>query len=184
MSGTDGQGNSSEDHDDQNLGNPGSPGGDGSQPGSDANPSPGVNNLFEGNSSLFFAQQPFPTTLALQGELFILRHDFIDEEMSIEFYEQAMKINDCMQKHAINLLNLKILTDPTYSMHDRRERHEWHTKLNKVQIATLIVQYFYPNGLGDGTLAESLGNVPFHYCLSNHDLENATFMRYIELVQN
>ena len=69
-------------------------------------------------------------------------------------------------------------------MHDRRERHEWHTKLNIVQIATPIVQYFCPNGLGDGTLAESFSNVPFHYCLSNHDLENVTFMRYIELVSN
>ena len=53
-----------------------------------------------------------------------------------------------------------------------------------VQIATLVVQYFCPNGLGDSTLAESFGKVPFHYQLSDHELENAKFMRHIELVTN
>ena len=118
MSNLGGLGNGPDDQDDQGPGNPGSPGGDGSQPGSDANSSPGVNNLFEGNNSLFSAQQPFPTTLALQGELFILRHDFLDEEMAIEFYEQAMryphlKINDSRNIQKKNPQNVDVQKNST-----------------------------------------------------------------------
>ena len=91
--------------------------------GGDPNQSfPGMGG-FDGNNSLFSAQQAFPTTLALQGEFFILRFDFIDEDITIEFYEQAMryphlKINDCVQKHAIQLLNLKIMCDPRFNVGD------------------------------------------------------------------
>ena len=46
------------------------------------------------------------------------------------------------------------------------------------------MQYFCPNGLGDSTLAESFGKVPFHYQICNHGYENATFTRYVELVNN
>ena len=167
---------------------PGSPGEEPGIPDVPGDPIPGMGG-FDGNNSLFSNQQPFPTTLALQGELFILKFDFIDEDMAIEFYEQAMryphlKINDCMQKQAIQLVNLKILCDTKLTVGDPRERHDWQNKLTIVQIATLIVQYFCPNGLGDSTLAESFSKIPFHYRLSDHDLENATFMRHIDLVSN
>ena len=113
------------------------------QLGVDPNQSNPQNNVFDGNNSLFSTQQPFPTTLALQGELFILKFDFIDEDMAIEFYEQAMryphlKINDCMQKQAIQVLNLKIMCDTKFSTGDPRERHDWQNKLTIVQIATLV----------------------------------------------
>ena len=67
-----------------------------------------LNNTLFGNSSL---------TMQLQSEVFVLRHNFIDEANAIEFYEQAqrnpgMKLTDCMQKQAIELLNFKILVDP------------------------------------------------------------------------
>ena len=47
--------------------------------------------------------------MQLQSEVFVLRHNFIDEADAIEFYEQAqrnpnMKLTDCMQKQAIELL--------------------------------------------------------------------------------
>ena len=50
----------------------------------------------------------------LQSEVFLHRHNFFDEADAIEFYEQAqrnpgMKLTDCMQKQAIELLDFKIL---------------------------------------------------------------------------
>ena len=104
-----------------------------------------LNNTLFGNSSL---------TMQLQSEVFLLRHNFIDETDAIEFYEQTqrnpgMKLTDCMQKQAIELLNLKILVDPEFNIIDRRLRHDWFTILSMTQVATLVVKYFFcPNGLG------------------------------------
>ena len=55
------------------------------------------------SNSLFPA---FPSIMQLQGEVFFLRHNFIDEGDATEFYEQdqrypLMKLTDCMQKQAI-----------------------------------------------------------------------------------
>ena len=84
-----------------------------------------LNNTLFDNSSL---------TMQLQSEVFVLRHNFIDEADAIEFYEQAqrnpsMKLTDCMQKQAIELLNFKILVDPEFNIIDRRLCHDWFTKL-------------------------------------------------------
>jgi hypothetical protein len=138
------------------------------------------------NNSLF---PSYPSTMALQGELFILKFEFIDESQALEFHEQALryphlKIHECMQKKSISLLDFKIMTDPNFTACEPREKREWQSRLNILQIAKLILQYFCPNGLGDNTLAESFGNVPFHYQISDHKYENATFMRYVELVDN
>ena len=138
------------------------------------------------SNSLFPA---FPSTMQLQGEVFVLRHNFIDEGDATEFYEQAqryplMKLTDCMQKQAIELLNFRIMIDPEFNIIDRRLRHDWQTKLSVLQVAKLIIKYFSPNGLGECTLAESFSQVPFHYQIANHDHENATFVRYNELVSN
>ena len=61
--------------------------------------------------------------MQLQSEVFVLRHNFIDEADAIEFYEQAqrnpdMKLTDCMQKQAIELFNFKILVDPEFNIID------------------------------------------------------------------
>ena len=127
--------------------------------------------------------------MQLQSEVFVLRHNFIDEADAIEFYEQAqrnpgMKLTDCMQKQAIELLNFKILLDPEFKIIDRRLRHDWFTILSVTQVATLVVKYFCPNGLGECTLVESFSQIPFHYQIAIHDHENATFIRYNELVSN
>ena len=139
-----------------------------------------LNNTLFGNSSL---------TMQLQSEVFELRHNFIDEADAIEFYEQAqrnpgMKLTDCMQKQAIELLNFRILVDPEFNIIDRWQRHDWFTILSITQVATLVVKYFCPNGLGECTLAETFSRIPFHYQIANHDHENATFIRYNELVSN
>ena len=127
--------------------------------------------------------------MQLQSELFVLRQNFIDEADAIEFYEQAqrnpsMKLTVCMQKQAIQLLNFKILVDPEFNIIDRRLRHDWFTILPVTQVATLVVKYFCPNGLGECTLGESFSPISFHYQIANHDYENATFIRYNELVSN
>ena len=138
------------------------------------------------NSSLFASNS---LTMQLQSEVFVLRHNFIDEADAIEFYEQAqrnpnMKLTDCMQKQAIELLDFKILVDPEFNIIDRRQRHDWFTILSVTQVATLVVKYFCLNGLGECTLEESFSQIPFHYQIANHDHENATFIRYNELVSN
>ena len=141
------------------------------------------------SNSLFPA---FPSTMQLQGEVFVLRHNFIDEADATEFYEQAqrypfMKLTDCMQKQAIKFLNFRIMIDPEFNIIDRRLRHDWQTKLTELtvlQVAKLIIKYFSPNRLGKCTLVESFSQVPFHYQIATHDHENATFVRYNELVSN
>ena len=40
------------------------------------------------SNSLFPA---FPSTMQLQGEVFVLRHNFIDEGDATEFYEEAQR---------------------------------------------------------------------------------------------
>ena len=102
------------------------------------------------SNSLFPA---FPSTMQLQFEVFVLRHNFIDEADATEFYEQAqrypsMKLTDCMQKQAIELLNFRIMIDREFNIIDRRLRDDWQTKLSVLQAAKLIIKYFSPNGLG------------------------------------
>ena len=94
----------------------------------------------------------------------MLRHNFIDEADAIEFYKQAqrnpnMKLTDCMQKQAIELLNFKIL-DPEFNIIDRQQRHDWFTILSVTQVATLVVKYFCPNGLRECTLERVLAKFP------------------------
>ena len=127
--------------------------------------------------------------MQLQGEVFVLRHNFIDEADATEFYEQAqrnpsMKLTDCMQKQAIKLRNFRIMINLEFNIIDRRLRHDWQTKLSVLQVAKLIIKYFSPIGVGECTLAESFSQVPFHDQIANHDHENATFARHNELVSN
>ena len=63
--------------------------------------------------------------MQLQGEVFVLSHNFIDEADATEFYEQAqkyplMKLTDCMQKQAIELLNFRFMIDPEFNIIDGR----------------------------------------------------------------
>ena len=139
-----------------------------------------LNNTLFGKNSL---------TMQLQSKVFVLRHNFIDEADAIEFYEQAqrnpgMKLTDCMQKQTIEVLNFKILVNPDFNIVDRRLRHDWFTILSVTQVATLVVKYFCPNGLGECTLSESFSQILFHYQIANHDHENATFIRCNELVSD
>ena len=58
----------------------------------------------------------FPQTLQIQREIFILRGDYITPQDAEDFYEQAqrmpyLQIKQCMQRQAIDLLHVKIMTD-------------------------------------------------------------------------
>ena len=89
-----------------------------------------------------------------------------------------MKLTDCMQKQAIELLNFRIMIDPEFNIIDWRLHHDWQTKLSVFQVVKLIIKCFSLNGLGEFTLAKSFSQIPFHYQIANHDHENATFVRY------
>ena len=62
-----------------------------------------------------------------------------------------------MQKQAIELLNFRIMVDPEFNMIDRRQRHDWQTKLSVLRVAKLII-----NSLGECTLAENFSNTCVH----------------------
>ena len=88
--------------------------------------------------------------MQLQSVVFVLRHNFIDDADAIEFYNQAqrnpnMKLTDCMQKQAIELLNFKILVDPEFNIIDRRLRHDWFTILSVTQVAMLLDEQSLPH---------------------------------------
>ena len=85
-----------------------------------------------------------------------------------------MPNSDCArmhEAHAINVFHIKIMCDANISIIDRRDRHDWQTRLTITQVLTLMLQYFCPHRLGDNTLAENFANVPFHYSLETHEDE-------------
>ena len=70
-------------------------------------------------------------TMQLQSEVFVLRHEQAQRN-------PGMKLTDCMQKQAIELLNFKILVDPECNIIDRRQRHDWFIILSVTQVAALV----------------------------------------------
>ena len=61
----------------------------------------------------------FPQTMQLQREIFVLKGDYITLQDAENFYERAqrlprLRINECMQRQAIDLLHVKIMTDVTH----------------------------------------------------------------------
>ena len=78
----------------------------------------------------------------------LTRISFINEVMPEDEHAQrypSMKLTDCMQKQAIELLNFRNMIDPEFNIIDRRLRHDWQTKLTVLQVAKLIIKYFSPN---------------------------------------
>ena len=112
-------------------------------------------------------------TLQIQREIFILRGDYITPQDAEEFYEQAQRlphlhIKQCMQRQAIDLLHVKILTDQsTLAVITNEQRLNWQNLLPIESVGTLVMQYFCKNKQGDHTLAELFAKVPFHYSLSS-----------------
>ena len=102
----------------------------------------------------------FPQTLQIQREIFILRGDYITPQDAEDFCEQAqrmphLRIIECMQRQAIDLLHVKIMTDQsTLSVITNEQRLNWQNLLPIESAATLVMQYFCTNKQGDDTLAE------------------------------
>ena len=131
--------------------------------------------------------------MQMQREIFVLKGDYITPQDVEEFYEQSqrlrrLRINECMQRQAIDLLHVKIMTDINYfSEMTQEQRFEWQTELDIDYVAKLIMQYFGSNKQrdhGDHTLAELFAKVPFHYSLNFDEEELSTYMVYKELVTN
>ena len=79
-----------------------------------------------------------------------------------------------MQRQAIDLLHIKIMTDVAHSNLTLEQRFEWQTLLDIDYIAKLIMQYFGSNEQrdhADHTLAELFAKVPFHYSLNSDEEE-------------
>ena len=102
-------------------------------------------NLSQNSQSL---KMGFPQTLQIQREIFILRGDYITPQDAEDFYEQAQRmphlhIKQCMQRQAIDLLHVKIMTDQaTLAVITNEQRLNWQNLLPIENVATLIMQYF------------------------------------------
>ena len=79
-----------------------------------------------------------------------------------------------MQRQAIDLLHVKIMTDQNTTLMGH-QRHDWMILLNTTIVATLIMQYFCTNEQGDHTLPELFAQVPFHYSLASDEEELGTY---------
>ena len=133
----------------------------------------------------------FPQTMQMQREIFVLKGDYITPQDAEDFYEQAqrlprLRINECMQRQAIDLVHVKIMTDVThFTEMTQEQRFESQTVLNIEYVAKLIMQYFGTSKQGDHgdhTLAKLFAKVPFHYSLNFDEEELSTYMAYKELV--
>ena len=90
----------------------------------------------------------FPQTMQMRREIFVLKGDYITPQDAEDFYEQAqrlprLRINECMQRQAIDLLHVKIMTDVNhFTEMTQEQRFEWQTVVDIEYIANLIMQYF------------------------------------------
>ena len=153
----------------------------------------GILNATQASQSSVAQTILFSQTMQMQREIFVLKGDYITPQDAEDFYEQAqhlprLRINECMQRQAIDLLHVKIMTDVNhFSEMTQEQRFEWQTVLDIDYIAKLIMQYFGSNKQrdhGDHTLAELFAKVPFHYSLNSDEEELSTYMAYKELVSN
>ena len=137
-----------------------------------------------------FRNSAFSTTMQMSRSIFILSNSFITPKEADWFYEQALrspnlKINECMSKTTIELLDIKVMTDASFSMMPKNERHNWKTALSMIKVATLIVQYFGVKlDSSARTLAENFAKIPFHYSLETHGFELRTYVSYKTLTLN
>jgi hypothetical protein len=85
--------------------------------------------------------------MQMQREIFVLKGDYITPQDAESFFEQAqrlprLRINECMQRQAIDLLHVKIMTDAAPSSLTQEQKFEWQTILDIDYVAKLIMQYF------------------------------------------
>ena len=87
----------------------------------------------------------FPQTMQMQREIFVLKGDYITPQDAEDFYEQAqrlprLRINECMQRQAIDFLHVKIMTDVNHFTEITQEqRFEWQSVLDIDYVANLIL---------------------------------------------
>ena len=101
----------------------------------------------------------FPQTLHIQRDVFILKRDWISPHDQAQRLP-SLRIKECMQRKAIELVHIKIMTDQNWTL--MSEHQNWLTTLNIQLVAKLIMQYFCVNKQGDHTLAEMFARISFH----------------------
>ena len=107
----------------------------------------GILNATQNSQSSVAQTILFPQTMQMQREIFVLKGDYITPQDSESFFEQAqrlprLRINECMQRQAIDLLHVKIMTDAAPSSLTLEQRFEWQNLLDIDYVAKLIMQYF------------------------------------------
>ena len=91
----------------------------------------GILNATQTSQSLVAQNILFPQTMQMQREIFVLKGDYITPQDAENFYEQAqrlprLRINECMQRQAIDLLHVKIMTDVNhFTEMTQEQRFEW-----------------------------------------------------------
>ena len=78
--------------------------------------------------------------MQIQRKIFILKGDWISPQDAEDLYEQAqrllhLRIKECMQRQAIDLLLVKIMTDQNMTLMGD-QRHDWMSLLNITIVAT------------------------------------------------
>ena len=97
----------------------------------------------------------FPQAMLMQREIFVLTGDYFTPQDAGDFYKQAqclprLRINKCIQRQAIDLVHVKIMTDGThFTEMTQEQRFEWQTVPNIEYVAKQIMQYFGTNKQGD-----------------------------------
>ena len=105
----------------------------------------GISNTTQTSQSSVAQTILFPQTMQMQREIFVLKGDYITPQDAENFYEQAqrlprLRINECMQRQAVDLLHVKIMTDVNhFSDMTQEQRFEWQTVLDIDYIAKLIM---------------------------------------------
>ena len=84
--------------------------------------------------------------MQIQREIFVVKGDYITPQDAEDFYEQAQRlprsrINECMQRQAIDLVHVTIMTDDVthFTEMTQEQRFEWQTVLNIGYVAKLII---------------------------------------------
>ena len=79
--------------------------------------------------------------MQMQREIFVLKGDYITPQDAADFYDQSqrlprLRINECMQRQAIDLLHVKIMTD----MNQFQTCHKNKGSSGKLSLTLIILQ--------------------------------------------
>jgi hypothetical protein len=121
------------------------------------------------------------TSALQQRPLFILDKDTITAADATAFQIQANRWNDIFALSEVDLLDICILTDTSFTMLSDTDVSRWLELLTVAQATELVIRYFADSGR---TLAENFGNLRFAFSFADPSVERATMMAMVNLVQS